>query len=456
MPALAIPKARGGLPWIGHMLEYGRNPYRFVARVAAEHGEIASFVLLGQRIVLLTGDRASALFYRSSDEELDQSAAYKVMTPIFGKGLLYDAPQDRKAQQLAMLVPPLRGEAMRAYAPRIVHEVEGMTRDWGDAGRFDVVDFMKTLTINTATHCLLGPEIREELNDEFTRTYHDLEQGVSPLAYYFPNLPLPRFRRRDAARARVQSLVAEVIRRRQEQPAAHDDLLQTLIDATYADGSRLSEQEIAGILIGATFAGHHTSSGTAAWLLIELLRHPELLAQVRAEVDRIGDPTYESVRDMPATDAALKEVLRLHPPVIILMRKVMADLHLGDHVIRKGDMVWASPPVTHRLPELFADPDRFDAGRFAPERREDRNVMAYQPFGGGAHRCLGSGFATFQIKVITAVLLGGFDFSLVADPGAYEDDYTQMIVQPRTPSAVAYRARRPAVTRPATAPPARR
>jgi sterol 14-demethylase len=437
------------------MLEYGRDPYRFVARVAAEHGEIASFVLLGQRIVLLTGERASELFYRSTDDELDQSAAYKVMTPIFGEGLLYDAAHDRKAQQLAMLVPPLRGDAMRAHGPLIVREVQGMVRDWGPAGRFDVVSFMKTLTINTATHCLLGPELRDELNDDFIRAYADLEQGVSPLAYYFPNLPLPKFRRRDAARARIQALVTDVVRRRRLQPGQHDDLLQTLIDATYDDGSRLTEQEMAGILIGATFAGHHTSSGTAAWLLIELVRNPDLMAQVRAEIDQAGEPTYQSVRDMPATDAALKEVLRLHPPVIILMRKVMTDLHLGDHVIRTGDLVWASPPVTHRMPDLFTDPDRFDPDRFGPERREDRNVMAYQPFGGGAHRCLGSGFATFQIKMIIAVLLRYFDFTLVGRPDAYEDDYTQMIVQPRAPSLMAYRARKPAVMAPATAPPGR-
>ena len=446
MAELAIPEVRGGLPWLGHMLSYGRNPYRFVARVAAEHGEITSFVLMGQRIVLLTGDRASELFYRTPDEQLDQSAAYQVMTPIFGEGLLYDAPPERREQQLAMLVPPLRGDAMRSHAPKIVHEVEQLTSSWSDEGRFDVVDFMKTLTINTATHCLLGSEIRGGMNEEFTRLYHDLEQGVSPLAYYFPHLPLPKFRRRDAARARLQSLVGEVIRRRRTQPGEHTDLLQTLIDARYRDGASLTETEVVGMLIGATFAGHHTSAGTAAWLLIELLRNPALMQAVRAEADHVGDPTYQTVREMPATEAALKEVLRLHPPVIILMRKVMTELRFKDHVLREGDLLWTCPPVTHRLPDLFADPHRFDVERFAPDRREDRNVMAYQPFGGGRHRCSGSGFATFQIKTIFAVLLSRYEFRLVDPPERYEDDYTQMIVQPRTPSLVSYRLREPVLS----------
>ncbi|HJQ42700.1 MAG TPA: cytochrome P450 [Jatrophihabitantaceae bacterium] len=440
MTGLAPPRVRGGLPWFGHMLSYGRNPYEFVAKVAAEHGEIASFVMLGQRIVLLTGAGASDLFYRSPDELLDQSAAYKVMTPIFGEGLLYDATPQRKDEQLAMLVPPLRGDAMRDHAPKISREVRHLTSAWGASGRVDAVTFMQELTINTATACLLGPELRYEVNAEFVQLYHDLERAVSPLAYSFPNLPLPKFRRRDAARRRLQEIVGDIVRGRRADPTPHTDLLQTLLDMRYADGSPLTETEIAGILIGATFAGHHTSAGTAAWLLIELLRHPDLLAEARAEVDGAGEPTFESVRELPILDAALKEVLRLHPPIAILMRKVMSDLSFGEYTIAAGDLVWVSPPVSHRLSEHFPGPDRFEPTRFSAERREDRSP-AYQPFGGGKHRCMGSGFAAFQIKVIFAELLRRYDFELVAAPSDYVDDYTQMIVQPKRPSLVAYRHR---------------
>ena len=99
------PRMKGGLPWIGHMVAFAKNPFGFVSKVAATAGEITSFTLLGQKIVLLTGDAASELFYRSSDEQLDQSAAYKLMTPIFGEGLVFDAPNPRKNEQLKMLMP---------------------------------------------------------------------------------------------------------------------------------------------------------------------------------------------------------------------------------------------------------------------------------------------------------------------------------------------------------------
>ncbi len=439
------PRYGGGLPLLGHIVAFARNPYRFMQRVADSKGDIARFKLFNQTVVLLTGDEASELFYRSSDEQLDQSAAYQLMTPIFGKGLVFDAPIERKNEQLRMLMPSLRMEAMRDHSHKIVREVEEAVRDWGEAGGIELVEFMKQLTINTASHCLLGREFRYELSAEFASIYSDLEAGVHPLAYHFPNLPLPAFRRRDRARARLQELVGGIVRRRQQVDIKPTDMFQTLIDTRYQDGTALTDNEITGLLIGAIFAGHHTSSGTAAWVLLELLRHPQHLRAVRAELDALlgaeGVVSFQSVREMGELERVLKEVLRLHPPLIVLMRKVSEELHFRQYTIHRGDIVWAAPPVTHRLARHFADPAAFDPGRYAPERGEDRNLMAYQPFGGGKHKCSGNAFALFQIKAIFAVLLRRYDFELVDPPASYVDDYGEMIVQPRSPCRVRFRRR---------------
>lgn len=442
---LAPPAMAGGLPWVGHMLSFASNPFQFVKRVSDTVGEIAAFKLLGQKIVLLTGDEASEVFYRSTDEQLDQSAAYKLMTPIFGEGLVFDAPLHIKDQQLKALMPSLRAEAMRDHSGKIVQEVEEMVRSWGPSGEIELVKFMKQLTINTASHCLLGREFRYELSTEFARIYHDLEQGVSPLAYHFPYLPIPRFRRRDRARTRLQELVGQIVRKRESQLEKPSDMFQTLIDMRYEDGTKLDDNEITGMLIGAIFAGHHTSSGTAAWVLLELLKNPGLMQRTRAELDALlgpaGQVTFQSLREMPLLENVVKEVLRLHPPLIILMRKVARDLRFKQYTIRAGDMVWACPPVTHRMSRLFANPLAFDPDRFSPERREDRNLMAYQPFGGGKHKCSGNSFALFQIKAIFAVLLRRYDFELVDAPDTYVDNYSEMIVQPKSPCRVRYRLR---------------
>lgn len=445
VPLQDPPRLKGGLPLLGHMVSFARNPFQFMKKVSDTVGEIAQFKIFSQRMVLLTGDEASTLFYRSSDEQLDQSAAYKLMTPIFGEGIIFDAPNERKNEQLKMLMPSLRMEAMRNHSGKIVQEVEDMMSKWGDSGEVELVEEMKQLTINTASHCLLGREFRYELTDEFASIYHDLERGVNALAYSFPNLPIPAFRARDRARIRLHKLVGDIVQKREQQSEKPTDMFQMLIDARYEDGSRLTTNEITGMLVGAIFAGHHTSSGTAAWVLLELLKHPNYLREVRTELDDLlgsdGAVSFQSLREVPKLENVLKEVLRLHPPLIVLMRQVAEPLVYKNYRINVGDMVWAAPPVTHRMSHLFPNPEVFDPDRYNDDRAEDKNLMAYQPFGGGRHKCSGNAFAMFQIKAIFSVLLRKYDFELVDPPADYVDDYGEMIVQPKSPCRIRYRRR---------------
>ncbi|MGE0321913.1 MAG: cytochrome P450 [Polyangiaceae bacterium] len=448
------PQVPGALPLIGHMVPFGKNPFEFMRRVRADFGDIAEFRMFHQRMVLLTGDEASELFFRGTDAELDQSAAYKLMTPIFGKGVVFDAPQERKDQQLRMLMPALRDKSMRSYAGKIVGEVEGLLEPLKDAAVVDLTEFTKELTIYTSSHCLLGPEFRYELTKEFAQIYHDLEAGVQPIAYIHPFLPLPAFKRRDRARKRLEDQVTRIIAKREKQATKSTDMFQSLIDSRYKDGSRPTPYEITGMLVGAMFAGHHTSSGTTAWVVLELLKRPELLKRVRTEVDAAyasdGEISFESLRHLPLLDSVLREVLRLHPPLIILIRKVLEDLTFRDYHIPAGKYVCVAPPVTHRIPELFPNPEAFDPDRYSAERGEDKNLNAYQPFGGGKHKCSGNAFAQFQIKTIIAALIRRMDLELVDPESYYYDDYTQMIVQPKSPCRVRFR-RRPEASIPAAA-----
>jgi sterol 14-demethylase len=440
------PKLSGALPLVGHIFSFGKNPHAFMMRLRRQLGDVAEFKLFHQSMVLLTGTEASEAFYRAPDEVLDQGPAYKIMTPIFGKGVVFDAPIARKNQQLLMLMPALRDKPMRTYSDIIVDEVETLLDRWGDSGEIDLLEFTKELTIYTSSHCLLGAEFRYELNREFVRIYHDLEQGIQPIAYVFPDLPLPVFRRRDRARARLQQLVSQIMEKRARQAENRTNVFQMLIDASYEDGSKLTAHEITGMLIAAVFAGHHTSSGTTAWVLIELLRHPEHMRSVVAEIEeRFGSDgavDFESLRQLPKLENVIKEVLRLHPPLIILMRKVMQDFYVKDYVVKAGKFVCAAPSVTHRIEELFPDPDRFDPDRYSPDRAEDRDLFGWQAFGGGRHKCSGNAFALFQIKAIFCVLLRRYEFELAGPPESYRDDYRKMVVEPASPCLVRYRKRR--------------
>lgn len=439
---LAPPKMPGALPLLGHMLAFGKNPFDYMMQLRNTLGEIGEFRMFHQKMVLMTGPEANEAFFRAPDAQLDQSQAYKIMTPIFGKGVVFDAPPHKKDQQLKMLMPVLRDKPMRGYAQVIVQEVEEMIADWGDSGEIDLLEFMKELTIYTSSHCLLGDEFRYELNDEFAKIYHDLEKGVNPLAFVFPYLPLPVFRRRDKARVKLQALVTGIIAKRAQKTEKSEDAFQLLIDASYDDGSRLSAHEITGMLIGTIFAGHHTTAGTAAWTLLELAKRPEHLKRVLKELDQHfgvdGEVTFQSLREIPILENVVKEVLRLHPPLIFLIRKVMKDFHFKGYTVKAGKYVCASPRVSHRIAEIFPEPEKFDPDRYLEDRQEDAQPFSWIAFGGGKHKCTGNAFAMLQLKAIFSILLRRYTFELIDEKDYYQDDFTQMVVQPLSPCKVRY------------------
>lgn len=139
----------------------------------------------------------------------------------------------------------------------------------------------------------------------------------------------------------------------------------------------------------------------------------------------------------------------MHPPLILLMRRVLRELVVGDHVVPPGGIALVSPAAAHRIPEVFRDPERYDPDRFAPGRQEDRTHRhALIGFGGGHHRCIGSTFAYQQVKAIWSVLLRRFELSLVRR--GHVPDYSTFVPGPRGPCLVRYR-RRPEATA-ATAP----
>ena len=441
------PKMPGALPLLGHMLEFGKNPFSYMMKLRNSLGEIGEFRMFHQKMVLMTGPEANEAFFRAPDSQLDQSQAYKIMTPIFGKGVVFDAPPHKKDQQLKMLMPVLRDKPMRGYAQIIVQEVDQMIANWGESGEVDLLEFMKELTIYTSSHCLLGDEFRYELNEEFAEIYHDLEKGVNPLAFVFPYLPLPVFRRRDRARARLQELVTGIINKRAQKAEKSEDAFQMLIDAAYDDGSRLSPHEITGMLIGTIFAGHHTTAGTAAWTLLELAKRPACMQEVLNELDSLfgddGEVTFQSLREIPKLENVIKEVLRLHPPLIFLIRKVMQDFHFKDYTVKAGKYVCASPRVSHRIASIFPEPEKFDPERYSEARQEDAQPFSWIAFGGGKHKCTGNAFAMLQLKAIISILLRRYTFEMIGDQAAYQDDFTQMVVQPVSPCRIRYVKRQP-------------
>ena len=441
--ASADPEARG------HLQELRDDPIGLMWRVRNECGEIGQFDLAGRPVILLSGAEANEFFFRAPEEELDQAEAYPFMKPVFGEGVVFDASPERRREMLHN--QSLRDKYMRGHAQTIEREVRLMADRLDAEGEIDLLDWFAELTIYTSTSCLIGHRFREQLDRRFADLFHDLERGTDALAYVDPYAPIESFRRRDEARAALVRLIEGIMAGRSSGGAetidpADRDLLDVLMSIHNEDGSpRFSADEVTGMFISMMFAGHHTTSGTAAWTLIELLANPDEYSAVTAELDALyadgHDVTYQALREIPHLESSIKEALRLHPPLILLLRVAMTDLHYNGWLIPKGALVGATPAVSNRLPS-FAQPDVFRPGRYIdPESDDLDNPWEWIPFGAGRHRCVGAAFALMQLKAIFSVLLRDFTFELAAPRAEYRNDHSKMVVQLAQPCRVRYQRR---------------
>ena len=150
----------------------------------------------------------------------------------------------------------------------------------------------------------------------------------------------------------------------------------------------------------------------------------------------------QALREMPKLEAAIKEALRLHPPLIILLRVAKVPVDVGGFTIQPGTMVAASPSVSNRDPQAFDDPETFDPTRYLEPREDDAaNPWSWIPFGAGRHRCVGAAFAMMQLKAIFSVILRDYEFEMTQPSESYRDDTSKMVIQLARPATVRYRRR---------------
>jgi sterol 14alpha-demethylase len=432
----------------GHLEELRRDPIGLLQRVRYECGPVGRFRLADRDVVLLSGAEANEIFFRAADDLLDQAEAYPFMKPIFGEGVVFDAPPERRKEMLHNRA--LRDKFMRGHAATIAAEVEGMVAPWGASGVIDLLDWFAELTIYTSSSCLIGRRFRQDLDRRFAELYHDLERGTDAIAYVDPYAPIDSFKRRDEARAGLVELVQEIIDKRSAgEPVDADDrdLLDVLMSVRDGEGSpAFSTDQVTGMFIAMMFAGHHTTSGTAAWTLIELLRQPAYLERVVEELDSLyangEEVSYQALREIPLLESAIKEALRLHPPLILVLRVAKEDMDVLGYRVPAGSLVGATPSVSNRIGSDFPEPGSFVPERYLDPRFEDReNPWTWIPFGAGRHRCVGAPFAMMQLKAIFSVLLREWEFELAQPAATYRNDHSKMVVQLARPCAARYRRR---------------
>jgi cytochrome P450 len=429
-----------------------RDPLPILLPLYEQYGPIFSMRVFHGRVVFMLGPEANHFVTVSNADKFHwRTGSMGDLIPLLGDGLLtIDGAYHRRARRI--MLPAFHRERIAAAHDTMVEEIRQALAGLREGEVLDVYRWARRLTLRIAMRALFGLDPNEQ--GKGAQAAVEFERALSFYGTDFvvrvmrgPRTP---WRRMLAARKALDRIVyAEIERRRRgagEPLSERTDVLSTLIEATDAeDGSRLSNREVRDQVMTLLFAGHDTSTSTVSFMLYELARHPAVLAKLLEEQDRVlGDrpPTTAELMGgeaLPELEMALDETLRLYPAAWVGPRRAVESFAFGGHQVPASAYVYYSSWASHRLPDVWPEPEAFVPERFTAEAKAKLPKGAYIPFGGGSRTCIGMRFGQLEIRTIVTLLLRRFRLELV--PGRTLTVRQMPTLSPREPLLMTVRAR---------------
>jgi cytochrome P450 len=336
-------------------------------------------------------------------------------------------------------MPAFNGHALRGYEGMVTDLTKAEVGRWTEGEPFESLHRMNALTLEVILQVVFG--VTDEARLAELRPLVNRTVNIPPLIFLgwgFPKLQkYGPWRRTIEDQVELDRVIfAEIAeRRRTTDLADRSDVLSRLLqvrdesaDATGAEDAILSDEELRDQLVTLLLAGHETTATALAWALHELGNDADQEARAR-DAAAADDTDY--------LEAVLKESMRLHPVIPMVVRRLTRTTTVGGFELPKGVNVAASILLGHAREESHPDP-----GAFRPRRFLDGEVATgtWIPFGGGVRRCIGAGFALLEgVAVLREVLLR-YDVSLpdrLVDPPKVRNITSvpsrgaRIVVQPR-------------------------
>jgi cytochrome P450 len=400
---------------LGRTLRMVRDPLPILLSAYERYGPVFSVRIMHGRQVFVLGPEANhALLVSNARNFRWREGGFGDLIPLLGDGLLtIDGGYHRRARRIVL--PAFHRERLELASHAMLAEADAALAGWRVGDRIDVYHWARELAMRIAMRALLG--LDPDDGDTGARAAREFERALS---FYGTDFALRLLRGPGSPWSRLVSargqldriLYAEIARRRAAGDAGESDVLGMLLAATDEDGSRLSDREVRDQAITLMFAGHDTSTSTISFLLYELARHPHELAAIWEEQDRLlgGDPPglEHLAGGLPRLELAIDETLRLYPPAWIGPRRSVEPCEIAGVGVPGNAYVNYCSWASHRLPEVFPEPEAFLPERFAPERKAALPKGAYVPFGGGSRTCVGMRFGQMEVRAVATLVLQRF------------------------------------------------
>jgi cytochrome P450 len=392
--------------------QIANDPLPLLLGAYEKHGPIFSLRLLHSRVVFMLGPEANHFVTVGHPENFHwRESSFGDLIPLLGDGLL-TVDEDFHDRARAIMMPAFHREQVAAATEAMTIEADRAIESLPVGEVVDVYEWMRNLAMRIAMRALLGLD-PDEAGKGAAATHHfERALGYYGIDFHLRMLrgPGSPWRRLVSSRQVLDEIVfAEIARRRAAPDPGRHDILSLLVGARGARGEEFSDREVRDQVMTLMFAGHDTSTSTLTFMLHELARHPEVTRRLHEEQDRVlggRTPTPQQLeKEMPYLEMVLDEVLRLYPPAWIGPRRAVAEFEFGGYTVPKGAYVNYCSWASHRLPEVFPQPEAFVPERFTRERKAALPRGAYVPFGGGSRICIGKRFGQTEVKLVATMLL---------------------------------------------------
>lgn len=397
------------LPGLVQSIGLLRFRHHFIPALHRRYGDVFSIKIMpeGRRLVVFNRPEHVKEIFAGDPEVFHAGKGNAILGPVMGEHslLLVDSTQHRRARKL--LMPAFNGHALRGYEDLVTRLTKAEVHRWREGEPFESLERMNALTLEVILQVVFG--VTDEARLAELRPLVNKTVNIPPLV--FLGWGFPRLQRFGPWRRTVENQIeldrvifAEIDeRRRATDLAERSDVLSRLLQVTDDEsGAGLSDEELRDQLVTLLLAGHETTATALAWALHELGQDPAQEAKAR-DAASAGDTAH--------LEAVLKESMRLHPVIPMVVRHLMAPATIGGIELPRGTNVAASIILAHE-----SESSHPDHARFRPERFIEGDVATntWIPFGGGVRRCIGAGFSLMEGVAVLREVLTTYDVAIPA------------------------------------------
>jgi cytochrome P450 len=422
-PSREAPGPRGRL-LTGSMRDFQRDSLGFIEEVARRYGDVARYRMAHMTWYQVNHPEGVRRILQENNHNYPKSdLTASILKPVVGDGL-FTSEGKTWLRQRRLIQPAFHRQRVAAFGELMTDATLKMLDRWEPSAPVDVAAQMTRLTLDIVTGALFHAHVGDE-PETIARAVTMLLEEINyrfEVPFYPPlSVPTPRNRRLRAAVRTLDRAMYSIIEEHRRTGEGEGDLLSLLMEARDEEtGQAMSDRQLRDEVITLFIAGHETTANALAWTFYLLAKHPEAEERLRNELDEVlggshRTPTVADLPRLPYARMVVEEAMRLYPPAWITDRQAIAEDEIRGHRIPKGAHVVISPYVTHRLPDLWEDPERFDPERFSPENSVGRPRYAYFPFGGGPRQCIGKGMALVEAQLILATVAHRYRLRLASD-----------------------------------------